>query len=120
MMRRLRNPLPRALAILLIAVCGFAQHHGMPTHGPRIIEGSVADNRGNLLPKSVVHLENMVTLEIRSYIVQGDGQFHFQELNPDVDFLIHAEYRGKLSKKLILSHFDSERHAPVKLVIPVE
>jgi hypothetical protein len=102
------------LIFLLISVNGTTQP------GTRTIHGSVTDRRGNLLPGSVVQLKNVVTLEIQSYIVQQDGLFHFKDLNPDIDFVIHAEYRARLSKAQFLSRLDSAKKAAITLVIPVD
>jgi hypothetical protein len=87
--------------------------------GTYSISGSATDKRENFLPKTVVHLKNLASLEIVTYVIQEGGQWHFNGLNPNVDYEVHAEYRGKVSKTVFLSRFDS-KHPPIRLVIPVE
>jgi hypothetical protein len=86
----------------------------------RSVSGLVMDKRGNFLPGSVVEIENSVTKEIQSYIVQKDGRYHFVELNADVEFVLHAQYRGHLSKFWTLSKFSSAKAAKADFVIPIE
>jgi hypothetical protein len=88
--------------------------------GTYVVSGTATDKRGNFLPKTVVHLKNLASLDIDTYIIQEGGQWHFSGLNPNVDYEVHAEYRGKLSKTVMLSRFDSNKRSPIKLVIPVE
>jgi hypothetical protein len=86
----------------------------------RSVSGVVTDKRGNLLPGAVVEIDNSVTKDIQSYIVQKDGQYHFSGLNPDVDFILHANYRGHLSKSWTLSRFNGAKHARADFVIPID
>jgi hypothetical protein len=80
----------------------------------------VTDKRGNALPGAVVQIDNAVTKEIQSYLVQRDGRYHFSDLNPDVDFVLHAQYRGHLSKSWTLSKFNGARNVKADFVIPVD
>jgi hypothetical protein len=86
----------------------------------RAIHGTVVDRRGNLLPTSVVEIENTATLDIQSYIVHEDGEFHFKNLSSDVDFSVHATYHGHISKTVIVSKFNESKDNKISLVIPVE
>ncbi len=86
----------------------------------RAVHGTVVDRRGNLLPTSVVEIENSVTLDIQSFIVHEDGEFHFKNLSPDVDFSIHANYRGHVSKTVTVSKFSEGKDDKITLVIAVE
>lgn len=86
----------------------------------RSVHGMVTDRRGNLLPTSVVEIENTVTFDIQSYIVHEDGEYHFKNLNSNVDFSIHAAYRGHVSKTVTISKFAEAKDHKVNLVIPVE
>jgi hypothetical protein len=86
----------------------------------REISGVVTDKRGNLLPGAVVQIDNSVTKEIQSFIVQQDGRYHFRELNPDIDFTLHAQYRGHLSKTSTLSKLDGAKVARLDFVIPID
>jgi hypothetical protein len=88
--------------------------------GARSVSGKVTDRRGNVLPGAVVQIENTVTLEIQSYIVHEDGEYHFKDLNPDVEFTLHAQYHQHLSKKVTLSRFDGRKDVKIDLMIPIE
>jgi hypothetical protein len=80
----------------------------------------VTDKRGNLLPGAIVEIDNSITKEIQSYIVQKDGRYHFNDLNPDVEFVLHANYRGHLSKSWTLSKFNGAKNAKADFIIPIE
>jgi hypothetical protein len=99
---------------MLFAVLAMAGTDG------RSVSGVVTDKRGNLLPGAVVEIDNAVTKDIQSYIVQKDGQYHFTGLNPDVDFVLHANYRGHLSKSWTLSKFNGARNVRADFVIPID
>jgi hypothetical protein len=86
----------------------------------RSISGVVTDKRGNPLPGAVVETDNSITKEIQSYIVQKDGSYHFQDLNPDVEFVLHALYRGHVSKNWTLTKFNGARHAKADFIIPID
>lgn len=86
----------------------------------RIVEGSVEDKRGNRLPGAVVYLENTATLVIKTFVVQRDGNYHFDQLNPDVDYTLVARYKKYESKQRRLSEFNSARRSVIDLVIPAE
>lgn len=99
---------------ILIAVLAIAGIDG------RSVSGVVTDKRGNLLPGAVVEIDNSVTKDIQSYIVQKDGQYHFTGLNPDVDFVLRANYRGHVSKSWTLSKFNGARNARADFIIPID
>lgn len=113
----LKATLRRALviAITLALAAAYAGQTGTYT-----VSGSATDKTGNFLPKTVIHLKSLASLEIETYIIQEGGQWHFNGLNPNVDYEVHAEYRGKVSKTVLISHLDSDKHTTIKLVIPVE
>jgi hypothetical protein len=86
----------------------------------RSVSGVVTDKRGNLLPGAVVEIDNSITKEVQSYIVQKDGRYHFQDLNPDVEFVLHALYHGHVSKNWTLTKFNGAKHAKADFVIPID
>jgi hypothetical protein len=71
----------------------------------------VADQYSRPLAHAAVQIENDSTLQIRSYITQADGKYHFAGLNSDIDYKLSAEYDEIRSHKRNLSKFDS-RHGP--------
>ncbi len=106
----------RRTLLLSLLFTGLAASEGEM----KSISGVVTDKRGNLLPGSVVEIENSVTKEIQSYIVQKDGRYHFSDLNPDVEFTLHALYRGHLSKTWTLSKFSGNKSVKADFVIPID
>lgn len=102
-----------AVAVLIMAMA-------MTGEESRSISGVVTDKRGNLLPGAVVEIDNTITKEIQSYIVQKDGRYHFEDLNPNVEFVLHALYHGHVSKSSTLTKFNGATHAKMDFVIPID
>ena len=101
--------------VLLVLLCGLA----LAQHA-RTVAGSVKDAAGNALPGTVVQIENMVTLNVQSYVTREDGEYGFQNLSSDVDFVLKAHYKRWWSKPVTLSKFNEKRQARIDLVIPVD
>lgn len=83
----------------------------------RSVTGVVTDNSGTAVSGAVVQLKNTKTLQIRSFITKGEGQYYFQGLSPDVDFELHAESNGGSSATHTLSSFNTDKQAVVNLKI---
>ena len=58
-------------------------------------------------------LKDGKTLQVRSYIAQKSGEYHFFGLSTDVNYTLRAENQGLTSKEKNVSVFDS--HKKVKL-----
>lgn len=86
----------------------------------RSVEGTVTDEFDSPLEGAVVQLKNLKTLQVRSFITQKDGKYHFQGLSTNVDFEVRAQYQGKTSGAKILSTFDSRRRAVVNLKVELK
>lgn len=101
------------MGFLLAGVPGRAQD----TH-PRDLIGTVTDHGSREpLKGAVVLLENESSKEITSYLTDAGGNYLFKRLRNDTDYLVWARYRGKESKQGELSHFDSNQHPVIHLVI---
>jgi Carboxypeptidase regulatory-like domain len=130
--RPLRSPLLRGYceALAVLAAClvlslsasaqvqppvtaapGSHGSHGSPTS--RSIEGLVLTKEGAPVPGAVVLIKDSKTLQVRSYIAQQDGKYHFFGLSTDVNYQLRAQANGLTSKTKTVSVFDS--HAKVKL-----
>ena len=83
----------------------------------RSIEGTVVSATGSSIPKAVVLLKDTKTLQVRSYIAQTDGRYHFYGLSTDVNYEVRAEANNLTSKTKMVSVFDS--HKVVKLDLKV-
>jgi hypothetical protein len=79
----------------------------------RSIQGRVLTKAGAPVSGAVVLIKDSKTLQVRSYIAQADGQYHFFGLNTDVNYDLRAENQGLTSKVKTVSVFDS--HKVVKL-----
>ena len=91
--------------------------HDQPSVTPRTrsIEGSVLDKAGVPCAGAVVLLKDMKTLQVRSYIVQQDGKYHFYGLSSDINYQVRAESRNMASPTKNISVFDGHSRVLVKL-----
>jgi hypothetical protein len=103
-------------AMLLLLACapaGFAQKKG--EDATRSVQGAVTNADESAAVGAVVQLKNMKTLQVRSFITKEDGQYHFFELSPDVDYELKADLQGASSGAKTLSSFDSRKKATINL-----
>ena len=105
---------------LATALCMTLLSPGEAADKTRTVTGKLRTPDGETLSGAVVQIKNTRTLQIRSYITQKDGAFHFVGLNPDLDYEIFARYRGRSSPTKTVSQFDSSEVVEVDLVIPSE
>lgn len=99
------------VAALLAAAAPNAAGQG------RSVRGRVTDQGGEPLRGAVVKIKNALTLQVRSYITQADGEYRFHGLHYDVDYKLNARYRGQASKTKMLNWHDSRRGANIDLKI---
>ena len=107
-----------APAVLLFAMCLSAQVQApvvgqAGTPRTRAVEGTVVSSAGAPVPGAIVLLKNAKTLQVRSYIAQQDGKYHFYGLSTDVNWQLRAEAGDMTSKTKTISVFDS--HTQVRL-----
>jgi Carboxypeptidase regulatory-like domain len=81
----------------------------------RSIEGTVVDKNGAPVPGAVVLLKDMKTLQVRSYLAQQDGKYHFYGLSSDINYQVRAESPSMFSPTKNISVFDSHSRVMVKL-----
>lgn len=83
----------------------------------RSIEGTVLNTSGSPVPGAIVLLKDTKTLQIRSFIAQADGKYHFYGLSTDINYELRAESNGMTSPRKMVSVFDSHRvvHLNLKL-----
>jgi hypothetical protein len=79
----------------------------------RSIEGIVLGDGGAPVPGAVVLIKDSKTLQVRSYIAQQDGKYHFYGLSTDINYQLRAESKGLTSKTKTVSVFNS--HGKVTL-----
>lgn len=85
------------------------------TTNTRSVQGTVTNEGESAIERAVVQLKDTKTLQIRSFITQPDGTYHFHGLNPDVDYELRAEFQGSASDTKRLSAFDSRKQAVINL-----
>jgi hypothetical protein len=84
----------------------------------RSIEGTVLSSSGAPVPGAVVLIKDSKSLQVRSYIAQADGRYHFFGLSTDVNYSLRAEDKVMTSKTKNVSVFDS--HRTVKLDLKLQ
>jgi hypothetical protein len=82
----------------------------------RTVEGIVT-NDGEVMKGAVVQIENRATQQLRSYVTQQDGAYHFGGLLFDVEYQIWAKRGDKESKRETVSQFDSKKVVKLDLVL---
>lgn len=104
------------IAILLSATL-LAQRNQPLNADPNIrsVHGTVFNASDEPVKGAVVQIENTKTLDIRSFITEGDGDYHFAGLSANVDYALHAEYKGKSSPVKRLSEFKSGKDPVINL-----
>jgi hypothetical protein len=116
--QRGENVVKRLGSVLLLIAAAMAAQQKRPVgDGMRVLTGVVNDQFGKPIPRAAVQLENEKTLEVRSYITESRGEFHFAELNPDTDYDLQAVFDQIRSPKKTLSQFDERRRPTITLVI---
>ncbi|MBV9267326.1 MAG: carboxypeptidase regulatory-like domain-containing protein [Acidobacteriaceae bacterium] len=117
----------RALLAMGLVSRAFAQNAGqsppvVPAPGQahippntRVIEGVVHDANGAPFSGAIVLLKDTKTLQIRSYITQQDGSYHFYGLSTDVNYQVRAQSNDMTSPGKLVSVFDSHKFIKVNL-----
>ena len=119
------------LLIGLAACCGMLAAQETPAppvvpqpgqlHIPpntRVIRGTVRDSGGAPVPNAIVLLKDLKTLQVRSYLAQQDGTYHFYGLSTDVSYSLRAETNEMTSPSKQVSVFDS--HKVIKLDLKIK
>ncbi len=89
---------------------------GQPgTATTRSIEGAVLTATGGLVPGAIVLLKDTKTLQVRSFIAQNDGKYHFYGLSSDINYELRAESNGTTSPRKTVSVFDSHKIVTLNL-----
>jgi hypothetical protein len=81
----------------------------------RTVRGTVVDKSDASAGSAVVYLKNSRTLSVKTYIAEGDGEYHFTGLDPNADYEIHAERGPEASGNHTVSSLDSRKEFVVSL-----
>ena len=107
-----------AAVMLMIALStAFAQKTKKEDTNIRTVQGTVMDASDAAVSGAVVQLKDTKTLQVRSFITQNDGNYHFSGLSTNVDYELKAEHNGAASGTKTLSVFDSRKIATINLKV---
>ena len=81
----------------------------------RTVQGTVIDPDQNPVTGAVVQLKDMRSLQVRSFISQDGGSYHFSGLKVDNDYQLRADYSGMTSGWKTLSVFDTRKEPVMNL-----
>jgi hypothetical protein len=104
-----------ATTLLLCCVAFSQRNDSNDDITVRSVQGIVTDASGHPVPKAVVQLKDTKTLQIRSFITDSDGSYHFAGLSPDVEYELKAEHDGTSSSKKTLGVFNTQKTATINL-----
>src|SRR5580692_5334056 len=107
----MRNPVLLVLALTIVAACAFAQTKAEKRQAAseRVVTGTVSDADGKPIDGAVVQLKDLRTTQVRSFITQTNGAYHFSGLKVDNDYQLEAKYNGMTSGWRTLSVFDTRK-----------
>jgi hypothetical protein len=106
--------------ILLLALAtGFTVQAQKPNPkdeaSTRSVQGVVLDESKQPVAGAAVQLKDAKTLQIRSFITQQDGKYHFTGLSTNVDYELRAEHAGRNSSMKRVDVFNTRPVVTVDL-----
>lgn len=81
----------------------------------RVVNGTVTDADDKQINGAVVQLKDMRTMQVRSFITQQNGGYHFSGLKVDNDYQLEAKYNNMTSGWKTLSIFDTRKEPIINL-----
>ena len=81
----------------------------------RVVTGTVKDADDKSIDGAVVQLKDLRSLQVRSFITQTNGAYHFSGLKVDNDYQLQAKFNGMTSGWRTLSVFDTRKEPVVNL-----
>jgi protocatechuate 3,4-dioxygenase beta subunit len=107
--------MPTAIArwctLILLAVGGLVGQRPNEDINTRTVQGIITDSSGAPVAKAVVQLKDTKSLQIRSFITEADGSYHFAGLSPNVEYELKAQHDDAKSDRKKLSIFNSKKVA---------
>jgi len=117
MLRTSRIVLVGLLAVACAQLLPAQKNKNKDDPTARSLQGQVTDPDDKPAVGAVVQLKDTRTLQVRSFIAQANGDYHFSGLRADTDYEIKAEYNGMTSDNRRLSNFDTRKIATVNLKV---
>ncbi len=81
----------------------------------RVVQGVVTNASDAPVNGAVVQLKDTKTLQVRSFITQENGKYHFAGLSDNVDYEVKADHQGASSGSKNVSVFDSRKQVIINL-----
>ncbi len=106
--------------ILVALVTGLICSGSPAASAERSVNGEVDYAGGEPARGAAVQLKNVTSLQIVSQISDKLGHFHFDGLNPEIDYEVRAMKNGHWSKAHRVSHFSSKPVEEVKLTLSAD
>ena len=106
------------MCVLLLTLCGALpgqRKNSKDDTNTRSVKGIVTDSSGHPLADAVVQLEDTKTLQIRSFITDPDGSYHFAGLSTNVEYQLKAKHDGLSSSKKSLDVFNTKKIVTINL-----
>jgi len=107
------------LAVACLALASLSStlgaQRGTGESTTRTVEGLVTNAEKQPVENAVVQLKNTKTLQIRSFITQEDGKYHFAGLQTDVEYEVKADHDGVSTSWKTLSVFNSKKTPVINL-----
>jgi hypothetical protein len=114
----IRNRALLAMLFILTTGAAFAQEtkaEKRQAASERVVTGTVRDADGNAINGAVVMLKDVRSTQVRSFITQTNGAYHFTGLKLDNDYELEARHEGMTSGWRTLSVFDSRKEPVINL-----
>lgn len=109
-----------ALALFLAAFAGAQTPTADKGPKQRTLQGIVTDVQENPLARAVVQLKNTKTLQVKSFLTDEKGGYHFNGLDPDIDYEVKADYGNTSSGTRKITSFDSRREVVINFKLDVK
>jgi hypothetical protein len=116
-MRTLRHAGFYVAALLLLAAAGALPALRAQDYGVKQLQGKVLGDQDAPLSGAIVYLQNSRNNDIKSYITETDGSYHFANLSADTDYTVWASFKGRKSAVKTISSFDSRKNVFLDLHI---
>jgi hypothetical protein len=75
----------------------------------RTLQGTVYDKDDKPVAGAIVHLKDVRTLQMRSYVSKENGEYHFSSLKIDDDYEVEAMNQNLTSGPKKISIFDNRK-----------
>jgi protocatechuate 3,4-dioxygenase beta subunit len=111
--------LAAALAVFSVAAVfaqnGSGKNNKKEDPNLRNVEGTVLGLDQKPVAKAIVQLKDARTVQVRSFVTQEDGKYHFAGLRTTNDYELQATFEDLKSSTKRLSTFDNRKTATLVL-----